>query len=308
MIPYARLRPGTGFRPGNASLYYAQRLVTRPALRRAVARGLAAAIRFRHGSGSWGPGGPACDEAVATLNRDGLSMLADGVAPAEAIERMAAFFGRERVVGPGGGLAVREELPPGTVAAAYPLETVLGCHDVLDAINAPAVLQIAADYLGCKPTLSSLGVRWSFPSPGPPNATQSFHRDHDDWRSLKLFIYLTDVDADSGPHVYVGGSQKTSARIRARPYARAAIERQYGSDSLLPIVGPRGTAFIADTYGIHVGVPPVLRPRLILQAQYSVLPIFAFLYRPVALPDGPAVDRYVNRLMISRPGGSHPGD
>lgn len=299
MIPYARLKPGPGFRPGNASLYYAQRLVTRPALRRAVARGIAAAIRLRHGSGSWGPGGPACDEAVAALNRDGLSMLTDGVVPAEAIERMVTFFGRERVVGPEGGLVPREELPPGTAAAAYPLETVLGCQDVLDVINAPAVLQIAADYLGCKPTLSSLGVRWSFPSPGPPNATQRFHRDHDDWRSLKLFIYLTDVDADSGPHVYVRGSHGTPARLRARPYVRAAVERQYGADSMQPIVGSCGAAFIADTYGIHVGVPPVLRPRLILQAQYSVLPIFAFLYRPVSLPSDPAVDRYVNRLMIA---------
>jgi hypothetical protein len=299
MIPYARLSPGPGFRPGNASLYYAQRLVTSPALRRAVARGIAAAIRVRQGSGVWGESDSACADALADLDRDGLSMLADDVAHGESVERIAAFFNRERVIGPDGKLVPLNGVPAGTVAAAYPLETVLGCQDVLDLINAPAVLRIAAGYLGCKPTLSSLGVRWSFPSPGPSNATQRFHRDHDDWRSLKLFVYLTDVDSDSGPHAYVRGSHKTSAKLRARPYAPAAIDRQYGPDSICRITGPRGTAFTADTYGIHAGVPPVLKPRLILQAQYSVLPIFAFLYRPVSLARHVAVDRYVNRLMVT---------
>lgn len=299
MIPYARLSPGPGFLPRNAALYYAQRLVTRPALRRAVARGLAAAICLRHGSGSWRAGGPACDEAVAALNRDGLAMLADGIAPAETIGRIAAFFERERVVGPDGDLVTRSGLASGTAAAAYSLETVLKCRDVLDAINAPAILRIASGFLGCKPNLSSLGVRWSFPSPGPPGATQRFHRDHDDWRSLKLFVYLTDVDADSGPHVYVRGSHRTAARLRARPYAQAAIERQYGAGNMQLVTGPRGTAFVADTYGIHAGMPPVLKPRLILQAQYSVLPIFAFLYRPVSLPAHATLDHYVNRLMIA---------
>jgi hypothetical protein len=299
MIPYARLSPGPGFRPGNASLYYAQRLVTSPALRRAVARGIAAAIRVRQGSGVWGESDSACADALADLDRDGLSMLADDVAHGESVERIAAFFNRERVIGPDGKLVPLNGVPAGTVAAAYPLETVLGCQDVLDLINAPAVLRIAAGYLGCKPTLSSLGVRWSFPSPGPSNATQRFHRDHDDWRSLKLFVYLTDVDSDSGPHAYVRGSHKTSAKLRARPYAPAAIERRYGPDNMRPIVGPRGTTFMADTYGIHAGLPPLLRPRLILQAQYSVLPIFAFLYRPIAVRDRPAVDRYVNRLIVA---------
>ena len=40
-------------------------------------------------------------------------------------------------------------------------------------------------------------------------------------------------------------------------------------------------------------------PRLILQVQYSLLPIFAFRYEPVpvALPRG--LDAYVNRLMVA---------
>ncbi len=300
MLPYARLTPGPGFRPDRAAFYYAQRLVTQPRLRRAVSRGLAAAVRLRHGTH---PGAdeddPAHRQAVAALRDRGLSVLGDDFASPDVIERITAFFRDKKVVGPGDRLIPPEGLPPGSAAAAYPLETVLRCPDVLDLINAPSILRIAADYLGCKPTLSSLGVRWSFPSPGRLAATQRFHRDTDDWRSLKLFIYLTDVDANSGPHVYVLGSHETAARLRARPYDRAELGRDYGDVNIRTIVGPSGTAFVADIYGIHMGLPPALKPRLILQAQYSVLPIFAFLYQPVALPVRPAVDGYVNRLMIA---------
>ncbi len=300
MVPYARLTPGPGFRPGRAAFYYAQRLVTHPSLRRAVSGGIAAAIRLRHARD---PGAddddPFCRQTVGNLNDRGLSALADDFVPVETIERITAYFRGERVVGTGGCLVPLDGLPAGSVAAAYPLEAVLRCRDVLDLVNAPTVLRIAADYLGCKPTLSSLGVRWSFPSPRRLAATQRFHRDTDDWRFLKLFIYLTDVDADSGPHIYVLGSHRTAARLRARPYAQAELDRHYGAENIRTIVGPSGTAFLADTYGIHMGMPPVLKPRLILQAQYSVLPIFAFLYRPVTLPGRPAVDPYLNRLMIA---------
>ena len=58
-----------------------------------------------------------------------------------------------------------ERLPLGTAMAAYPLRTVLESADLLNLVNAPPVLRIAADYLGCKPTLSSLGVQMVLSKP-----------------------------------------------------------------------------------------------------------------------------------------------
>ena len=71
----------------------------------------------------------------------------------------------------------------------------------------------------------------------------------------------------------------------------------FGEAAVTPVTGARGTAFLADVYGIHCGTPPERAPRLILQIQYSVLPVYAFHYRPVAarLPAGS--DRYMFRLM-----------
>jgi hypothetical protein len=56
---------------------------------------------------------------------------------------------------------------------------------------------------------------------------------------------------------------------------------------------------MADTAGIHMGRPPSDRPRLMLVAQYSLLPVFAFKYHPLDLRPRPAVDPYVNRLLIA---------
>ena len=62
-------------------------------------------------------------------------------------------------------------------------------------------------------------------------------------------------------------------------------------------MGPRGTTFVADTLGVHRGVAPTERPRLILQAQYSVLPIYAFRYPP-AKSSGPPDGSYSSRLIL----------
>ena len=305
MIGYARLTPGPGFRPLSAFLYYAQRLVTGRVIRNAVSSGISAAIRLRHGRIAAGRTDAIPDAVVTELKREGLAMVTDHLGPTGAsCEHIARFFSEQQVVGPTGRLMRLDEVPEGAVAAAYPLDTVLACPEVLEIVNSPLMLDIGARYLGCAPTLSSLGVRWSFPQAATAMDTQHFHRDLDDWRFLKLFIYLTDVDAESGPHVYVKGSHKVAAEMRAQLYEQAALERRYGHKNLHTVLGPRGTAFIAATDGIHRGVPPVSKPRLILQAQYSLLPVFAFRYQPVALPAtrrmAEPINAYVNRLLIAR--------
>ena len=57
---------------------------------------------------------------------------------------------------------------------------------------------------------------------------------------------------------------------------------------------------MADTYGIHAGTVPTGEPRLILEAQYSLLPVFAFQYEPVDAEDNSDLDPYVTRLLIAK--------
>lgn len=297
MIEYARLSPGPGFSATNALLYYAQRLVTPALLRRTVSRSIAAVVRSAHGTGQHWEADPTCGEVVAKLNCHGFATL--DAFPTDTVDEICDFFRSHEVLGPNNSLTSLARLPPATANAAYPLATILACKPVLAIVNSPRFLRIAAEYIGCKPTLTSIGVRWSFPVPGRPVSVQTFHRDPDDWRFLKLFVYLTDVDSESGPHVYVLTSHKTAGSLRSRSFDGSKVEREYGAKNVMPVLGPRGTTFIADTYGIHMGVPPRQRPRLILQVQYSLLPNFALRYDPVSLPDRESVDPYVNRLMLA---------
>src|ERR1700748_107568 len=129
------------------------------------------------------------------------------------------FFLSQSVAAPGGGRVARDGQPAGATMAAYQLATVVACPWLMAALNRADILRLASAFLGCKPTLCSLGVRWSFPGSKSPDATQAVHRDPDDLRFFKLFVYLTDVvDGESGPHVFVAGSHNTRRPLRAKTY------------------------------------------------------------------------------------------
>ena len=296
MFAYARLTPGEGFQAERAFKYYVQRLVGLPGARRAVSSMIAARLRERHGDPAGLPLGDEDARALGDLQRDGLAIMRP-LLTTEQVDRMADYFLSRQVMGPGDRLMRLEELPPEVAAAPYPLETVLDCPGMLEALNAPEILQLGFRYLGCKPTVSSVGVRWSFPKASSRARSQEYHRDLDDWRFFKLFVYLTDVDKDSGPHSYVVGSHKTAFGLMAKTYREADLARRYGREAVTQVLGPRGTTFMADTVGIHCGLSPTKRPRLILQVQYSLLPIYAFLYEP-ATRKAAALDAYCNRLII----------
>jgi hypothetical protein len=293
MLPYAKLTPGPGFEARRALFYYAQRMVTAPLARRTVASLIAAAVRRDHGAAEW-PLDNRGEQALAELRRDGIAVL-EPLSETRAAA-MADYFRAQPVVTASGELTSLEQLTPDAATAGYSLETVLRCPGLVSLLNSPDFLGLAAGYLGCKPTLSSVGVRWTFPSTGAARF-QGYHRDLDDWRFLKLFIYLTDVDADCGPHTYVRRSHVTAFGVTAPTYTEAGLASRFGSDSLATITGPRGETFIADTIGVHRAGRPRLRPRLMLQVQYSLLPVYAFLYRPWE-SDCDDLDLYCNRLLL----------
>jgi len=221
--------------------------------------------------------------------------------PASVIQGIIEYLSDKEVILPSGERSALSQVPADARMASYSLECALNCPAIVSLINHRLVLHLAERYLGCAPTLSSLAVRWSFPAASGAVDTQSFHRDPDDWKFIKFFVYLTDVDPEAGPHIFVSKSHKTAGRLRERPYSPEEVEKLYGKDAVLTINGPAGTCFVADTYGVHRGAVPSKRPRLILQAQYSLLPVFSFHYQPIAASASSGVDAYVNRLLLAAP-------
>ncbi|MBP5856746.1 hypothetical protein KAJ83_06980 [Marivibrio halodurans] len=191
--------------------------------------------------------------------------------------------------------------------AEYKAEDLLRLPEVLSFVTEPTALAATERYLGAPPMLIALVAWWSFPGHEARDA-QRFHLDIDDHRFVKHFLYLTDVDETSGPHAYVerthrprdygaiiGQGRGETERKRLFEWlfqtlrkSDADVARHTGRHATR-ITGPAGTRFLAMTRGLHKGVAPEKRARLLIQATYGISPASAKRLADVpasALPPG----------------------
>lgn len=194
-----------------------------------------------------------------------------------------------------------DAVPPQTHVSHYRDEDIVRVPHLLELANHPRVLAPVARWLGGRPTLAALRLWWSTPSgDGTPEHAELFHRDVDDLRFVKLFVYLTDVTENTGPHVFVDGSHLVDRLTAIRRYEDDEVEAAFGAERIRRLVGPAGTAFLENTYGMHRGVPPATGPRLIFQPLYALSPLIYGPRRPVIDAAGaPAgLDPFVNRVFV----------
>lgn len=152
----------------------------------------------------------------------------------------------------------------------YRCEDVVHAPNILDIANNPKILSIAYNYFGSIPQIDYIGSWWSFPS-NTIALTQSFHRDIDTLNSLKLFVYLSDVDYESGPHVYIRGSHNSSYKTsKGKQHSDNDLKKQFKNSDIIGLEGKAGYTFIADTFGFHKGLPPSDKNRLVLQVIYTL--------------------------------------
>lgn len=166
--------------------------------------------------------------------------------------------------------------------------------------NDPRVLAAAECYLGCKPILDNIGAWWSFGNRPAAKGTQRWHRDFDSIRGFKLFVYLSDVGPDQGPHVFLRRTHRDARLGTGIAQDEAVLYDIFGRSMEDVKIGPAGTWFLADTFGFHRGALPIHGNRLLLSAQYS---INASPHMPrhqvwPPLPDG--LDPHINQLFLNR--------
>jgi hypothetical protein len=161
------------------------------------------------------------------------------------------------------------------VVANY-FNTALHCPAINKLQSDPVLLAIAAKYLQQKPVHQGSLLWWSFPGERTYQQLSSngqlFHYDLDDYRFLKFFFYLTDVDEESGPHLCVRGShnrKKLSHLIFRKRETDEDIIKYYGLESLVTVYGKAGFGFVEDGFCFHKGVPPTHKNRLILQIEFA---------------------------------------
>ena len=126
------------------------------------------------------------------------------------------------------------------------------------------VLEIASIYLNYIPQLFEVYVEKTMPvGSDTPSHSQNWHRDPEEKRTLKVFIYLSDVNEESGPFTYVLGSSPTGTGKyknlfpQKLPHGSYPSEKDVASEAnskdLLIATGLQGSIIFCDTSGLHRG-------------------------------------------------------
>ena len=216
---------------------------------------------------------PALGEAqarvVEDLRRDGVALadvreLLPNLWPA-AEEAGRAFVASERV-----RRGIESYKPGESGGKGY----IVKLHDARPALTAddfwlrmglaPALLDTVSSYLGLWPKLNYVDLWYTIPSPveRQAQASQRWHRDPEDERLVKVFLYLSDVGEGAGPLEYVRGSHGTGrwASLWPNPDPGTAsyppegeLEARIPAADRMFATGSAGTLVFCDTYGFHRG-------------------------------------------------------
>jgi hypothetical protein len=151
---------------------------------------------------------------------------------------------------------------------------LLKSKPVLNFVFCKEFIYLAQTYLGSMPICNNLASWVTKPSLDENMlnlGAQKFHFDMDKIKFIKFFIYLTDVDTNNGPHIYISSSHKKlpNALQSDGRYDDKMISKIYKKEEIVEIKGQRGTLIAVDTRGLHKGKPLAKNYRDVLQVEYS---------------------------------------
>lgn len=97
-----------------------------------------------------------------------------------------------------------------------------------------------------------------------------YHFDKDRVKFLKIFVYLSDVDGNNGPHSLIPGSQLI-VPLKDGRYLDAEVSDFKIKNNLqeMQIIGRKGTIFAVNTHCMHRGNVVLSGERIILEMEYT---------------------------------------
>ena len=126
-----------------------------------------------------------------------------------------------------------------------------------------ALVAIAAGYFGFAPQFASFSLLQTLVSSGGEKAkfSQRWHRDPEDKKIVKVFLYLNDVNAGTGPFSYIKKSHGVGKWRHLYPQVPpfgsyppdGALEKIIPPEDIAVCTAPAGTLIFADTSGFHRG-------------------------------------------------------
>jgi len=176
-------------------------------------------------------------------------------------------------------LARGGRLPDGRLVSVANVNAPQRCAAVQRLALDPSIIDIFRRRYGYRPRRVHERLYWNLAlSAGHPareylpNNGGRYHYDTDGVNGLYVFIYLTNVDRQSGPHVVIPGSHRRktwSMRLGSRYRSDEEMDLRFGADAAVAIEGGAGVGFVEDPAIIHKYLVPVLQDRLVLQLRYS---------------------------------------
>ena len=122
-----------------------------------------------------------------------------------------------------------------------------------------------------------------------PEYSQNWHRDPEEKKTLKIFLYLNDVNVDCGPFTYILRSQPTAKSRLSKLFPQKLPHGSYpDADSIKDAVednsyfvatAEKATLIFCDTAGLHRGGHATKHHRIMSTAffpskRYSEQPLF----------------------------------
>jgi hypothetical protein len=148
----------------------------------------------------------------------------------------------------------------------------------LRSVVSSRLLDVANSYLGMWAKVSYLDWWYTVPQEAGVErvASQLWHLDFDDKHLLKAFLYLVDVDTDTGPFEYVPGSQPGGRHSMAWPWtpfgtdrvSEDELARRLPDAAVKTFTAPRGTLILCNTSGLHRGGFSTSKPRVLATATF----------------------------------------
>ena len=175
----------------------------------------------------------------------------------------------------------------------------------------PAILAVAQAALKAPPIHVQTNAWWTFPPEAAPGVdartseernAQRFHQDFEFLNFVKVFIYISDVTEETGPHVYVAGSandyeEKLAPVSASQRFTDEAIEGAFGRERVVSITGPSGELTFVNTRGYHKGMTARSGYRLLVQLEFAS----SLYFNPVPPFDRSTVEPEFAPLMASAP-------
>lgn len=141
------------------------------------------------------------------------------------------------------------------------------------------VLAVVNSYLGMYSRFNTFTLNLTSPMPEGTEEiySQRWHRDSEDKKLCKLFVYLSDVDETAGPFTYAARSHPEGKWAgvfpQDPPYGNypppGAVERLIPSSDIKAAMGLAGTMIFCDTTGLHKGGYATKKERLMFTAMYT---------------------------------------